>query len=437
MTNEEKVIDNQTVDPRITGVENTAKDNIANISQTYDDMILGSDTFYDSLSKNIESWEATQTELQKKQGQLAIDKLENQKGQAEKDYIKEQQAAYTDYEKKTQKHGVNAEQMAMGGFTGSGYSESAQVAMYNTYQNRVATARAAYEQVKADYEISIADAKLKNDATLAEIAFESMQKRLELSLEGFQYKNSLLIEKSNQITNAKNTAWGQYIDVLNQINQENTLKQNAEQFDRELQWEKDKLEDQQNFQKAEAIWERDHDFALQDAKTADELKLLEAKTAAEKELLEHEASLYEGLIPKDGETATTTATTTKTEDDGKNGGGVIYKGDDDLYGYTIEREKVTNDHGTNWVTVKGLGNMTWGQLQKKVESGEVTANKVAGKTTYTYEGKPEEREEFNSKGVNESYLKSLIGNGYITKVTEGGKTKYYWTKLGKQMQNSM
>ena len=89
------------------------------------------------------------------------------------------------------------------------------------------------------------------------------------------------------------------------------------------------------------------------------------------------------------------------------------------------------------MTVKGLGNMTWGQLQKKVESGEVTANKVAGKTTYTYEGKTEEREEFNSKGVNESYLKSLIGNGYITKVTEGGKTKYYWTKLGKQMQNSM
>jgi hypothetical protein len=449
MTNEEKVIafENTADDKRIASVENAANANIAGIESTYDAMIGASDAFFDNQKAAVEAWGEEQKRIQNEQTQFTIDKIEQQKAQAEKDYIKEQSVAYSDWQKQSQAHGVNAEQMAAQGMTKSGYSESAQVAMYNTYQNRVATARESFNQIKLNYDNSITEAKLQNNATIAEIAFETMQKGYEISLQGFQHKNTLLTEKANQITNAKNTAWGQYMDVLGLIQQEEELawdkeklesqqKYDREQAEIDRQHEKDMQEDRQAHEQAEAIYDRAHELAKIDKQHANDLAILAEKLKNDKELTAYEQSLYEALIDPDGTVAGSTGTgstgTTKPEDD--NGGG---KEND---GYTIVKDpaKVTNESGRNWVNVPGLGYMMWGQLQSKVEAGVVSATKNgAGKTTYTYEGESESREEFDASKKNATYIDGLIKKGYITKQTVNGKTKYYWTKLGKQMQNSI
>jgi hypothetical protein len=479
MTNEEKVIafENAADDKRIASVENAANANIAGIEKTYDAMIGASDAFFADQKAAVEAWGEAQKRIQNEQTQFTIDKIEQQKAQAEKDYQKEQSASYADWQKQSQAHGVNAEQMAAQGMTKSGYSESAQVAMYNTYQNRVATARESFVQIKLNYDNSITEAKLQNNATIAEIAFETMQKGYEISLQGFQYKNTLLTEKANQITNAKNTAWGQYLDVLGLIQQEEELAWNKDKFSQELAWDKEKLgqelawdkeklesqqkydreqaeidrqheidmqEDRQTHEQAEAILQRAHELAKIDKQHANDLAILAEKLKNDKELTAYEQSLYEALIDPDGtgtgstgtgSTGTGSTGTTKPADD--NGGG---KKSEDLYGYTIVKDpaKVTNESGRNWVNVPGLGYMMWGQLQSKVEAGVVSATKNgAGKTTYTYEGESESREEFDASKKNATYIDGLIKKGYITKQTVNGKTKYYWTKLGKQMQNSI
>lgn len=218
-------------DKRFTEVETDKKAAMSELEQTYGGMISKSDKYYNDQIKALDQWENKQTQLQKQQTDFAIEQIEQQKGQAQKDYEKEQSGAYVDWQKQSNQYGANAEQQAAQGMDGTGFSESSQVAMFNTYQMRVATAREVFNRAVLNYDNAIKDARLQGDAARAKIAFETLQKQLELSLEGFQYKNQLVIEKANKKTELDNTYHARYQDVLNQINTENALAEQVRQFD--------------------------------------------------------------------------------------------------------------------------------------------------------------------------------------------------------------
>jgi hypothetical protein len=120
--------------------------------------------------------------------------------------------------------------MAAAGMQNSGFSESSQVSMYNTYQNRVSSARESFALANLNYDNNIKDAMLQNSAALAQIAHDAYQKQLELALEGFQYKNELVIQKANKRLEVENTYYARYQDVLAQINEENRMAEEARQF---------------------------------------------------------------------------------------------------------------------------------------------------------------------------------------------------------------
>lgn len=225
-------------DKRFAQVEADKKAALTDVEETYGGMINESDKYYqDQIDATVE-WGDKQTQLQQEQTDFAIEKIEQQKAQTEKDYHKEQSAAYVDYQKQIDPYGVNAEQMAASGLKGSGYSESSKVAMYTAYQNRVAIAKESFNQAKLEYENMMTEARLQNNAAVAEIAYTTLQTKLQLALEGFQYKNSLLIEQANQKTNVENTYYARWQDVLDQINTENALEEEMRQFNKsnELQW---------------------------------------------------------------------------------------------------------------------------------------------------------------------------------------------------------
>lgn len=214
---------NETVDyndKRLTDVKAEQAEKEAEINKTYDNMINDSNKFYQDQINASKEWADKQSQLQQQNTDFAIEKINQEKDKAEKDYTKEQKASYVDYQKQSNKYGVNAEQMAISGLSNSGYSESSMVSMYNTYQNRVATARESFNQAILNYNNSIKEAQLTNNSALAEISYNALQQQLQLSLEGFQYKNSLLDAKTNQI-NANNSRYDtKYQNVLAQINQE-------------------------------------------------------------------------------------------------------------------------------------------------------------------------------------------------------------------------
>lgn len=210
-------------DERLTDVKNDEKVALNEVEKTYGGMISNSDKYYQDQIDASNKWAETQRKNQQEQTDFAIQEINQQKAQAEKDYQKEQRGAYADYQKGVNPYGPNAEQMAAAGLNNSGYAESSQVAMYVAYQNRVATARESYQLAVQNYNNAITEARLQNNSILAEIAYTALQQQLELSLQGFQYKNSLIIEKANQKRDVQNMYHGQYMDVLQQINQENAL----------------------------------------------------------------------------------------------------------------------------------------------------------------------------------------------------------------------
>lgn len=231
-------------DERFKQVESQKQDALTEVENTYSGMISQTDKYYQDQINATKDWANTQQQLQQEQTDFTIEQIEQQKAQANKDYTKEQAGAYTDWQKQSNKYGVNAEQMASSGLANTGFSESSQVSMYNTYQNRVATARESYNQAVLNYNNSIKEAQLQNNSKLAEIAYQALQQQLELSLQGFQYKNQLIIEQANKKQEVDNTYYNRYQDVLSQMNQENALAEEVRQYNESMQFQREQLQEE-------------------------------------------------------------------------------------------------------------------------------------------------------------------------------------------------
>jgi hypothetical protein len=217
-------------DKRLTDVKTEEQAALTELESTYSGMIGNVDEFYDKQIQASEDWATEQEKFQNEQTNLTIEQIEQQRAQAQKDYVKEQSGAYVDLQKQSNRYGAEAERQASAGMTGTGFSESSQVSMFNTYQNRVATARDAMVRANMNFDNGIKEAKLQNNAAIAEIKYQALQQQLQLGLEGFQYKNNLILEQTNKKFEMKNMYHSQYMDVLNQINTENAMAEQIRQF---------------------------------------------------------------------------------------------------------------------------------------------------------------------------------------------------------------
>ncbi len=233
-------------DERFKQVESDKQAALTEAEKTYDGMISESDKYYQAQIDASKEWANKQQELQQANTDLTLEKIGQQRQQAHKDYLREQSGAYKDWQKESNRYGANAEQMAASGLGNTGYSESSQVSMYNTYQNRVATARESFNKAILNYDNAIKDAQLANNSALAQIAYEALQQQLELSLQGFQYKNQLILDQANKKQELDNTYYGRYQDVLNQMNTENSLQEQIRQYNESMRYQKE--QDERNYQ---------------------------------------------------------------------------------------------------------------------------------------------------------------------------------------------
>jgi hypothetical protein len=217
-------------DERFKAVENEKDARLNEVNNTYNAMVNQSDAFYQNQINAARDYATTQQDLQNQQTDLAINEINQAKDKANKDYLREQRGAYSDWQKESNRYGVNAEQQAASGLRNTGYSESSQVSMYNTYQNRVSAARDSYNLAVQNYDNKIAEARLANNSKLAEIAYQALQTELELSLNGFQYKNNLLLDQINKQQQINDTYYSRWQNVLGQMNTENAMAEQIRQF---------------------------------------------------------------------------------------------------------------------------------------------------------------------------------------------------------------
>lgn len=268
-------------DERFKEVEQQKEQALTDVDSTYNPMIENADQYYQSQIDASKEWADKQSQIQNENTNFQIEQINQQKEQAQKDYTKEQSGAYVDWQKQSNKYGVNAEQMAMNGMQNTGLSESSQVAMYNTYQNRVAIARESLAKTMQNFDNNIQQAILQNNSALAEISYKALQQQLELSLQGFQYKNSLLMEQANKKQEVDDRYYTRYQDVVSQINQENAMTESIRQFNEQQALAREQMA------QAQAQWEEEQRVAQEQWQKEYEL----AKTEAERKALLEERQM--------------------------------------------------------------------------------------------------------------------------------------------------
>lgn len=262
-------------DERFAQVEADKETAINDMNNTYNEMIGQTDQYYQDQINASREWADKQQDIQNQNTQFTIDTINQQKEQSEKDYKKEQSGAYVDWQKQSNQYGVNAENQAMQGLSNTGYSESSQVSMYNQYQSRVATARESFNKAVLNFDNNIKEAQLANNAKLAEIAYQAQQTQLELALQGFQYKNTLLLDQINKKQELDNTYYNRYQNVLNQINTENSMAEQVRQYNESLAEEKRQFEQNYALQKeqfAEQKRQFEQEYVMQEKQYQEDIR---------------------------------------------------------------------------------------------------------------------------------------------------------------------
>ena len=223
-------------DPKLTEIVEKETAAIDDIEESYNNAVDDVDDFVNSQTEAIKNNAQTQIENQNAATDLAIEKIDQEKNEAEKSYQREQAGAYVDWQKQSNEYGVSAEQMAATGMTRTGYSESSKVAMYNQYQNRVAIAREVFNKAVLSYDNAIKEAKLQNSSALAEIAASAFEQQIAIAFQGFQYKNALLSERVDKTLQTKQAYGNMYQNVYDRLIKEAELNENARQFERGLEF---------------------------------------------------------------------------------------------------------------------------------------------------------------------------------------------------------
>lgn len=361
-------------DERLTQINDDRKAALTEIEQAYGNAANQAESYYNAQIDASKQWGEKQQQIQQEQTDFAIEQIEQQKQQAEKDYTKEQSGAYVDWQKQSNQYGAEAEKMAASGLSNTGYSETSQVSMYNTYQKRVAVARESYKRAVLGYNNAIKDARLHNNAALAEIAYQSLQTQLELALEGFQYKNYLVIEAANKKVETNNIYQQQYMQMLDQINQENALAEEVRQFNLNYELDLDKLKEEKrqfDLNYTEQIRQFDAEIARLKAKDKQEYQLEILNLQQRKAELQEEKRQFDKEYK---------LKQTQLSSSGSGGNGNTYTFDDNSGSNT--------DPVPNQASLESLGivDLTNEKLAKLINEGKIKVTEKNGQLYFNWVG---------------------------------------------------
>lgn len=246
-------------DERFKQVENEKQSELDKYNKTYDNLINERNNFTNQQQQLVDQWENTQKDIANQNLQYQKDLIEQQRNKAEKEYQNEAKASYIDYQKEVDKYGVSRENVTANGLSNSGYAESSKVDMYNTYQNRLGTARKSMQDAGIEFDNAIRQAQLSNDETLAQNALKALQDKLNIALEGFNYKTEQENNRLNWNNTINNNYYNRYKDVESQINYENETAEKIRQYNENMAYQKEQQRLEQQRWEQEMAYQREQD----------------------------------------------------------------------------------------------------------------------------------------------------------------------------------
>ncbi len=179
-----------------------------------------------------------QTEIGNQIIDKGLEKVQNevnkQKQEYEEDATKTGKALYVDYKKASNPYGATAEQMAEQGLNKSGYAESSQVNMYNSYQKNVTELINTTNKLKAEADFKMNQAYIDADVQKAQNELDIYKQRMSLGITEYELK----------------------------VNRDQFEYQKERDRVADEQWEKSYQLQVQQTQQSQANWEREYQLSL-------------------------------------------------------------------------------------------------------------------------------------------------------------------------------
>lgn len=174
-----------------------------------------------------------QQEITNKQTEMNVAELERNKLEIEKDADKTNKALYAEYRKASNPYGATAENLASQGLGNSGYAETTQTNLYNTYQRNITDTLNNARDLKADFDFQISKARQTGDITLAQNALDIYNQKMQLLTQEYELKN----------------------------NREQFLYQKQQNALAQSNWEKEWAYQQERDRVADSQWQKEYDLS--------------------------------------------------------------------------------------------------------------------------------------------------------------------------------
>ena len=226
--------------------------------QGYEDI----DKYVANYNQMLDQSLQQQNDIVNKQTQMQVDSLGRQKEQIDREATQQNRAIYQDYKKNSNPFGQQAENLAGQGLANSGYAETTQARMYNTYQNNITATLNNARQLKADVDFQINQARQTGDITLAQNALQLFNQRMQLLSQEYDMRNNreqFLYQKSQDALAQRN--WQTEFDYNKSVADRNYNYQLSRDKVSDKQWKKTFDYQKSRDKVSDSQWQKEYELS--------------------------------------------------------------------------------------------------------------------------------------------------------------------------------
>ena len=218
----------------------------------------------------LEQQQTQQNNILDQQLQIQIDQMNKNKAEIDQNVNKTNSGLFAEYKKASNRYGANAENLYTQGLGNSGFAESTQTNLYNTYQKNITDTINNAQKLKSDFDFAIQQARQNRDLQQAQFALELYKQKMNLATQEYDLRNNKEEQLYNRGIDERNYNYQVSRDAVadNQwLQQFNYNKERANVADE--QWNKQFSYQQSRDTVADNQWEKEYQQMLKEAELAE------------------------------------------------------------------------------------------------------------------------------------------------------------------------
>mgnify|MGYP005977052487 CR=1 FL=1 len=236
----------------------------------------------------INEQERKQNELINQQTQMQVDELNREKDKIERDTTKTTKGLYSNWQKQANQYGANAEQLAQQGLAHSGYAETTQTALYNTYQKNVTETLNNARDLKSDYDFKVQQARQNGSVQQAQAALDLYKQKAQLLTQNYELRQ-----------NREQYLYQQERDRVSDNQWQKTFDQQARQNEIENQWKQKSFDYQkQRAAVSDNQWQKQYELSKKKSSSASSSKSSKKSTKSTGGLKVSDSNITEETDPR-------------------------------------------------------------------------------------------------------------------------------------------